>query len=394
MQSYLNQSLSRLITTDALKPGLNKDAWLVQKKCGVCGTSVTNKVGMFAQFTGGVKKYNCKFCYKAVCANCSSQRARHPETETVERICNSCCSENFEKNIRSSMQSEIDERNVQLASIRRTSEADTASAASIRKKAQVLLKKIEEVEKIGQDKELEIKAEVIEQTANCSALQDEIDELTKKVRLLNAEKTRLMEDTASLQIEIAQTKESLHDDISESLKETVQDQESHVEELRKELIRLESEPVDTQQEEAEMKILERMIEDSEMEKLRLTNEQDMLNSKLHEARVQTKVRDGYIATLKAQIAVFAVPSEAELEELPDDKDTLRNILERTESEFLKLGGNELIERIKYLKNELTQTVQMNTQINERIGQVREDRLSMSMGMIPQYKKKAENCTLQ
>jgi hypothetical protein len=380
----MNESLSRLISTDRLKAGIDKTAWITMKHCGVCGTATTVKGGLFAQLTRGVKKYHCKFCYKAVCSNCSLQRAKHPESKTSERICNSCFLENFETAIRTSMQAQIDEKNVELISARRTLEADQASAASFKARAQETLLKIGEIERLGQSKEGVIKSEVIDQTAYCSALEEEIDQLRRVVNKLTCEGMSLFDAVAATREQIRLTKESLQDDSSSTLQEDIGYLEATVDELQVELDSFGTS--DDAQDHAET--VERMIEESEREKLRLLNDQDMLHSKLHEVTVQTKLKEGNIATLKAQISVFAVPTQAEMAELPRDIFALRDILESTETEFQALGGDELISRIKKLKEELREQALINTQMNEKIGQDREYRFSQ------EDPKQDENCRLQ
>lgn len=54
------------------------------KTCTICMAS-------FSFF--GASKCICEFCFKAVCQKCSMQKAVHPETKTMKRICDTCYSE-------------------------------------------------------------------------------------------------------------------------------------------------------------------------------------------------------------------------------------------------------------------------------------------------------------
>lgn len=59
----------------------DRNAHLVDNSCFCCG-------GTF--LTGTLKKNCCTFCFRGVCGNCFIKQATHPETQSLEKICDNC----------------------------------------------------------------------------------------------------------------------------------------------------------------------------------------------------------------------------------------------------------------------------------------------------------------
>jgi hypothetical protein len=293
------------------------------------------------------------------------------------------------------MQAEIDEKNSQLSLAKKALESDLNEVATLKTKTEELLRLTAEVMGQGQAKEAQDKADLMEQTTRCSSQQDEIAQLTIRARRLTSQMRTLVDDAASLREEVVLVETALQDDMSATLQESLKDQEGRITELQAELDRVRGESEDTQREDAEMMKIKAMGQDSQGERLRLLNEREMLVSKLNEVKAFTKVRDGFIATLKAQSAVYTVPTQAELSALPNDIETLKRIFARTEEEFKELGGSEVVDHIWLMKKELQKQIKLNGQISQRVGQVREAKFSQSLRTLPQAKKtQEENCSLQ
>ncbi|CAG9326362.1 unnamed protein product [Blepharisma stoltei] len=62
----------------------DRDHYKKDKLCTVCATQF-GRIGIVH-----AKKHFCKFCYRGVCAKCSSQQIHHPEYKEPKRICNKC----------------------------------------------------------------------------------------------------------------------------------------------------------------------------------------------------------------------------------------------------------------------------------------------------------------
>ena len=98
------------------KTGIDEPAYKHQRICKVCGLNLKEKlIGKKA------KKYFCKFCYEAVCANCSCLKCYHNVLKKSKRICIGCFNEAVEKNVRGSVE---DRRQSIQSNISYTSDVD------------------------------------------------------------------------------------------------------------------------------------------------------------------------------------------------------------------------------------------------------------------------------
>lgn len=80
---------------------LNKHAYKTQKQCSVCEKQVA-KHGIIS-----ARKYCCKFCYNAVCEDCSPLTFLHPESNRPERVCISCYYNFIEEKLKTANNQEL-----------------------------------------------------------------------------------------------------------------------------------------------------------------------------------------------------------------------------------------------------------------------------------------------
>ncbi|CAG9318967.1 unnamed protein product [Blepharisma stoltei] len=100
-----------------VKQDVDRTAYKQQKYCIVCETQV-GKHGITK-----AKKLCCKFCFNAVCANCSPLTLMHPETHILERVCMTCFYASIEdkmkiageSDIKQKIEQEIQEKNMIIA---------------------------------------------------------------------------------------------------------------------------------------------------------------------------------------------------------------------------------------------------------------------------------------
>jgi predicted nucleic acid-binding Zn-ribbon protein len=92
------------------------------------------------------KKYHCKFCYSAVCENCSSSRVEHLETAKPERICEHCYLRYFEDTLKTGIQAELDEARSKLKASKAEYAKEAALAEQERSQAKQLEAKLLEME--------------------------------------------------------------------------------------------------------------------------------------------------------------------------------------------------------------------------------------------------------
>lgn len=67
-----------------IKPDIDRKAYKTQKNCSNCEKMIAKR---------GIthpKKFNCKFCFNAVCNDCSPLTINHPESLKRERVCMNC----------------------------------------------------------------------------------------------------------------------------------------------------------------------------------------------------------------------------------------------------------------------------------------------------------------
>jgi hypothetical protein len=78
----LSKDLSRVpLKVSQIDQNIDRSTYILMKNCETCGT-VIGKTGL--------KKFYCKFCFKAFCAACLTLTGIHPETKNPEKICFNC----------------------------------------------------------------------------------------------------------------------------------------------------------------------------------------------------------------------------------------------------------------------------------------------------------------
>jgi chromosome segregation ATPase len=157
------------------------------------------------------KKYTCKFCYSAVCGNCSSSRLEHLETAKLERICEHCYLRYFEDTLKTGVQAELEAARSKLE----------ASKAEYAKEA-VLAE-----EEGAQAKQLEAKLLVMEGDAekrftgmrqDLQKHQKECDEITRATEKLTEEFTTASAEFANEDKRRSETRQKL-ETLSRSLEQ-------------------------------------------------------------------------------------------------------------------------------------------------------------------------------
>ncbi|CAG9322644.1 unnamed protein product [Blepharisma stoltei] len=102
----------------------NEQQWKKDKVCHICKKKFGSKISLINE-----KKFRCKFCWRGTCGDCSKTRARHPDFDKPQRICNSCFQKSKENKISETYTYELnrarsdnDELQIQLESAKRENE--------------------------------------------------------------------------------------------------------------------------------------------------------------------------------------------------------------------------------------------------------------------------------
>ena len=121
----------------------NPLAYKEQKQCFICETQLGK-----SNFTS-IKKLNCKFCYNAVCSNCSPLASAHPLTHRPERICMKCYNAFIEEK---SIKSASSELKLQLDQANEKNTSQTINIKLLESKCNQLEKDLEEKDTEYQEK--------------------------------------------------------------------------------------------------------------------------------------------------------------------------------------------------------------------------------------------------
>ena len=182
--------LEVLPTPEALKFAVSRSklSWKNEKTCRKC----QRELGMGLN---RARKHFCKFCYHAVCSDCSPQKVMHPEDHEPLRICDTCLQKAFEEYYNEGYAQEIQRCVAEKEEIKQQIESE------IQKKTRAF-RESKELENAITDLELEAaaKAKEAEQT-----LQDYAEQKLKQEALLK----QLKEQVAEEETAIGQLNESI-----------------------------------------------------------------------------------------------------------------------------------------------------------------------------------------
>lgn len=129
----------------------NTQAYKSQNNCAVC-VSIVKK----SHFSKN-RKYYCKFCYKAVCINCSNLKCFHPILNQAKRICIACFNEAIRKQVKETTKDliskyikvAIEESKVNIGEINKFEDKIDFLKEQIFKKKEALAKFSKEIEEIN-----------------------------------------------------------------------------------------------------------------------------------------------------------------------------------------------------------------------------------------------------
>jgi hypothetical protein len=143
----------------------NKKAYKTQIQCFICETQLGK-----SSFNISVK-FNCKFCYNAVCSNCSPLSCLHPLTQRPERICMACYN------------TFVEEKSIKAASAGIKAELEKFSSeknAEIAKR-EFFESKVKTLEKELEDTQIEFKLKIEEKNKINQELRETIKDRDKKI---------------------------------------------------------------------------------------------------------------------------------------------------------------------------------------------------------------------
>ncbi|OMJ84100.1 hypothetical protein SteCoe_14852 [Stentor coeruleus] len=120
--------------------GQDLNAFKQEFNCKICGAKVKDTL-----IRGKSKRYSCKFCHHAVCANCSNLRCMQTARGEILRICIDC----FNKAIRDKFIDELKEDKERMLSIIKTEKESNETAINNLKK--LIIKKRAKIERIKAD---------------------------------------------------------------------------------------------------------------------------------------------------------------------------------------------------------------------------------------------------
>lgn len=122
------------------KLGQDLNAFKSECNCKICGTKVKESL-----IRGKSKRYSCKFCHHAVCANCSNLRCMQTSRGEILRICIDC----FNDALRNKFIEELREDKERMVSMIKT-ESESNATAVVNLKKQIIKKKAK-IQRIKED---------------------------------------------------------------------------------------------------------------------------------------------------------------------------------------------------------------------------------------------------
>lgn len=146
----------------------DKNAWKKDKKCYICKSKFGNKLSLIND-----KRFRCKFCWRGVCGKCTPTRARHPDYEKPQRICNACFQRSKENKISESYSIELDKARNERDDLEIRLELEKRENETQTKERKALEEKYEQAEK-------EAAQRVTEQKQAVDSLRSQRDEIAKK----------------------------------------------------------------------------------------------------------------------------------------------------------------------------------------------------------------------
>lgn len=150
---YINFSLH-----PEIEKNFNTQAYKSQNNCAVCVAIV--KKSHFSKN----RKYYCKFCYKAVCINCSNLKCFHPILNQAKRICIACFNSAIRKQVKESTKDliskyikvAIEESKVNIGEINKFEDKIDSLKEQIFKKKETLAKTTKEIDDLNKIPEHEM----------------------------------------------------------------------------------------------------------------------------------------------------------------------------------------------------------------------------------------------
>lgn len=371
---------------------VDRKAWRREKACIVCGTTLgialgklTNLVSFdnlknplnLASAVPIAMSYHCKFCYHAVCADCSKFELMHPETQKLERACKNCYTDAVETRVRRSMSTDINRTLKELDRFTKAMGDEEASKQRDSGRAQALSLKLADLETEVGERERKLQAQLDNLNEQKQVKQKEIEFIRKQIRDFQAERGACITEVAILSQEL----QSINNAIAEDGLKLEQIQ-GMLDKQDKENLRLQKDFEGDSLDDSQDSMLTPGIQDDDSaylqrltnlqyEKLRLENEREKLQCSLKDSKVQIKIKESRISTLKTEITKVSATTQEELDELTDDPSALKEHLRLLEAENKDLKGREIVEQLQALKFLLEKQMTENTQLREKLGKKRE-----------------------
>mmetsp|Transcript_7756 Transcript_7756/g.14736 ORF Transcript_7756/g.14736 Transcript_7756/m.14736 type:complete len:410 (+) Transcript_7756:3079-4308(+) len=366
---------------------INRKAWKSEKNCFVCGATLGIALGKLTNLvsldnlrnpmniTNAVPMtmtYHCKFCYHAVCSDCSRLELLHPESQELEKACKNCYTEAVENRVRTSMATEIEATTNELNALSQALKNEETARQHELSKRKSLTHKLKDVETTLKEKEQSLQAELDDLNDQKLIKQKEIEFIKKQIRDFQAEKVACISEIAILSEELQSINNSIAEDEAklEQIQDMLDKQEKENARLKKEL---DNESMNdshdslitltTEDDESEY---QKILTNLQYEKLRLENEREKLQFMLKDNRVQMKIKESRISTLKAEITRYSITTQKEFDELTNNPAVLNEHLRLLEAENKELKGQEIVEQLHALKFLLEKQMAENTTLRERV----------------------------
>ncbi|OMJ92135.1 hypothetical protein SteCoe_5123 [Stentor coeruleus] len=103
-RQYDTNCITRLVPK--IKPDVDISVYKLQRLCKVCTTNLKN-----TNLSTKAKKYQCMFCWEAVCDDCSKVKVYSVNTNKHERICIACLNQEIEGMYKKELKEDFDNIN-------------------------------------------------------------------------------------------------------------------------------------------------------------------------------------------------------------------------------------------------------------------------------------------